>query len=138
MSLVQPRMSRLAQQPPSARLQMQRQAEARERQVKRERLARRWVWARLGLVFVLSASIVMWPYAAECGIGLWAYMGAEGTIVLGGLWVAICTWRQRMPGVHALALVLALWGLMLTGHQVLVRTGYADIDAANPPRWSCS
>jgi hypothetical protein len=138
MPLVERNVGRGAQQPSAARQQMQRQAEARERQMKRERAERLWVWARLALVIVLCGALVAWPYAADCGVGLASYMGAEGTIVLGGLWVASCTWRQRMAGLHALSLVVSLWGLMLVGHQVLVRTGYADIDPANPPRWSCT
>jgi len=95
------------------------------------------VQARLVLVVVLAGAIVMWPYARECGPGLFAFMGAEAVIVVGGLWLVACTWRSRMAKTHGVALVLVLWGLMLIGHQILPRIGYAKSNPANPPRWWC-
>ena len=86
----------------------------------------------------LCGAGVLWPYAQECGLGLYAYLGAESMIVVGGVWVAACTWRQRMAGLHAFALLVALWGLALTGHQVLARTGYVHIEGDRLPQWSCS
>lgn len=122
----------------AAAVQARRAAEARERREKAERRTRLAIWGRLALVLVLCAAIVMWPYAQECGLGLLAYLGAESMIVVGGLWVAACTWRQRLPGLHALALVVVLWGLALTGHQVLVRTGYVHVEGDALPQWACS
>jgi hypothetical protein len=31
-----------------------------------------------------------------------------------------------------------LWGLVLVANEVLPRTGYADTNPLDPPRWSCS
>ena len=127
-----------ARRPSAAAVQARRAAEARERKERAERLARRGVWWRLALVLVLCVAIVFWPYAQECGPGLYAYLGAESMIVFGGLWVAAWTWRQRMPGMHGVALLVALWGLALVGHQVLVRTGYVHLEAGTLPVWTCA
>jgi len=96
------------------------------------------VHARLLLVTVLAGAVVAWPYSRECGPGLFAFMGAEGMIVAGGLWLMACTWRSRMAKTHGVALVLVLWGLMLIGHQVLPRIGYAKTNPAKPARWVCA
>ena len=95
------------------------------------------VQARLLLVASLAGAIVLWPYSRECGPGLFTFIGAEAMIVSGGLWLVACTWRSRMAKTHGAALVLVLWGLMLIGHQVLPRIGYAKTDPAKPARWLC-
>ena len=123
--------------PSAASVQARRAAEERTRRERAERQGRRGVWWRLALVLVLCVAIVFWPYAVECGTGLYAYLGAESMIVIGGLWVAGWTWRQRMPVMHGVALVVALWGLALAGHQVLVRTGYVHVEAGTLPVWTC-
>lgn len=123
--------------PSAAALQARRAAEARARKEKAERLMRFGIWGRLALVLVLCVAIAFWPYAQECGVGLYAYLGAESMIVIGGLWVATCTWRERMPALHGLALLVSLWGLALTGHQILVRTGYVNVEGDSLPAWAC-
>jgi hypothetical protein len=127
----------LPPEPTPAQLRAKRAAEARERERKAERGAMRGTWARLLLVIVFSASVVVWPYAHSCGLGLLAYAGVVSMIVLGGLWVAWRTWNLRMARAHGLSLLVALWGLMLLGHLVLPRVGYAAVDPANPPGWWC-
>ena len=64
-------------------------------------------------------------------------MGAEGMIVLGGLWVAACTWRWRLAKTHAAALLVVLCGIALLAAEVLPRVGYARTDPRDPPRWAC-
>jgi hypothetical protein len=127
----------LPPEPSPAELRARRTAEQRAEQRRKERAMRLGVKARLILVAVLAGAIVWWPYSRECGPGLFAFMGAEAMIAVGALWVAACTWRSRMAKAHGVALVLVLWGLMLIGHQVMPRIGYAKTDPAKPARWSC-
>ena len=127
----------LPPEPTPGELRARRAAEARERERKAKGAAMRGTWARLCLVIGLSAGIVLWPYGRACGAGLLAYAGAVVVIVVGGLWVASRTWRLRMARAHGLALLVALWGLLLWGDLILPRVGYAAIDPANPPAWRC-
>lgn len=96
------------------------------------------VYARLGLAVALGVGIVFWPYAARCGLGLAAYLGAVLALVVGSSWSAIWTWRHRAARAHTLSLILVLWGLILAGIEVLPRTGYAIPTASHPAVWSCS
>jgi hypothetical protein len=93
---------------------------------------------RIGLVLALAAAINFWPYACDCGVPLFAYMGAEAVVVAGGVWLAAWTWYHRMPRVHAFSLVVVLWGVALLSMQTLPRVGYAKVDPTNPPRWACA
>jgi hypothetical protein len=95
-------------------------------------------WARLVLVAILVGAIQLWPYARDCGPGLFVFVGAEGVIAAGGLWVAFYAWRGRLAKTHVLALTLALWGGVLVAVEVLPRVGYAKVDPTHPPRWSCA
>jgi hypothetical protein len=116
----------------------QRAAEKREKQRREERNARIGVWARLALVAILAGALFFWPYARTCGWGLLAYMASQATIVVGGLWVAVCTWHCRMARTHALAIVMLLWGLALVANQILPRVGYGATDLSKAPRWWCA
>ena len=126
----------LPPEPSAAQVKAKRAAERREEERRQERVAKRGVSARVALVIVLAAAIIFWPYRRECGVGLFTYMGAEAMVIAGGLWLMVCTWRQRMPKTHGVALVMLLWGLMLVGHQVLPRVGYAK--STKPSRWVCT
>jgi hypothetical protein len=95
-------------------------------------------WARLLLVAALASALGFWPYARECGAGLFAYMAAEALIVAGALWVVTWTWRWRMVKTHGLALMMVLYALALIGAQVAPRVGYAKVDAAHPQQWWCA
>lgn len=95
-------------------------------------------WARLILVAALAVALVFWPYARDCGAGLFVYVGAEALIVAGALWVVAWTWRWRIAKTHGLALMLVLYALALIGAQVAPRVGYAKVDAAHPQQWSCA
>jgi hypothetical protein len=128
----------LPPEPSPAEIRARRAAEQRAEQRRKDRAAKLGVQARLLLVTALAGAIVLWPYSRECGPGLFAFMSAEGMIVAGGLWLMACTWRSRMAKTHGVALVLVLWGLMLIGHQILPRIGYAKIDPAKPARWWCA
>ncbi|HSA57644.1 MAG TPA: hypothetical protein VLE53_18160 [Gemmatimonadaceae bacterium] len=127
----------LPPEPSPAQVRAQRAAEAREKQAKHDRAARRGAWARLTLVVALGGAIAFWPYARSCGVGLLAFMSAGAMVLLGGIWVAACTWRLRMGVTHALAIGLTVWGLVLVGHQVLPRVGYPGPPLADASAWFC-
>ena len=96
------------------------------------------VFARLALAVALGVGILFWPYSARCGVGLAAFLGAVGALIVGGVWSSIWTWRHRAARAHTLSLLLVLWGLMLAAIDVLPRTGYAIPTAAHPAAWACT
>jgi hypothetical protein len=93
--------------------------------------------ARLVLVAALGVALAFWPYENSCGSGLFGYLAVEAVIIIGGLWVAITTWRARLPKMHILSLLIVLIGLVLLAMEVLPRTGYAAVDPKHPPTFSC-
>ena len=93
------------------------------------------VLARVGLALVLGVGVVFWPYAAACGAGLFAYLGAVATVAAAGVWAATATWRARAGRSHVVALFVLAWGLALTAIEVLPRLGYATDSARSA--WSC-
>ena len=111
--------------------------EKRAQERARQRAASIGVTARLILVGAVAVSLAFWPYENDCGFGLFGFLGAETVIVIGGLWVAITTWRARLPRMHILSLLITLGGLILLAGEVLPRIGYAAVDAKNPPHFSC-
>ena len=96
------------------------------------------VFFRLSLSVALGVALVFWPYSARCGLGLAGYLAATTVLVVAGGWSAIWTWRHRTARGHMLSLLLLLWGLVLTGIDVLPRVGYARPTANHPAFWACS
>ena len=96
------------------------------------------VFARLTLAVALGVAIAFWPYAARCGFGLAAYLGAVATLIGAGVWSSVWTWRHRAAKGHTLALLLVLWGLVLAAIEVLPRVGYATPTVNHPQNWTCS
>ena len=93
---------------------------------------------RIGLSLAVAVGIYFWPYARDCGSGLFWFLGAALVVIIGGLWSVRWTWRGRMPRSHALSLAIVLWGLTLGAMQVLPRAGYMSISAAaTTTRWFC-
>ena len=127
----------LPPEPTPTERRARRAAEQHAEKLRKERATLLGVLARFLPVVGLAGAIMLWPYHRGCGTGLFVYLGAEGVIVVGGLWLVACTWRARMAKTHGVALILVLWGLMLIGHQILPRVGYAKTDAAHPARWWC-
>jgi hypothetical protein len=74
-----------------------------------------------------------YPYFRECGLPLFGYLCAVAAVVLAGAWVAVLAWQMSNEVVHLGALLLILWGLVLTADVLLPRTGYAAI----PASWQC-
>jgi hypothetical protein len=123
----------LPPEPSPAVLRMQSETE----RLNQQRSASLGAAARLFLVLALAAAISIWPYAHECGVGLLTYMAVELMVIVGGLWVAVYSWRHRLPRIHILSLLVALGGLILVALEVLPRTGYAAVDPQNLPQVWC-
>jgi len=121
--------------PAFKKLQSEEQRRAKERA--QQRTAMIGGGARLVLVAALGVALAFWPYENGCGLGLAGYLAVEVVIIIGGLWVAISTWRARLPRMHILSLVIALAGMVLIAIEILPRVGYAAVDPKNPPSFSC-
>ncbi len=121
--------------PAFKKLQSEEQKRAQERA--KQRAAMIGGGARLVLVGALGVALAFWPYENQCGSGLFGYLAVELVIILGGLWVAVSTWRARLPRMHILSLLIALTGLVLVAIEVLPRVGYAAVDPKHPLRFSC-
>ena len=91
--------------PAFKKLQSEEQRRAQERA--KQRAAMIGGGARLILVAALGVALAFWPYEKECGSGLFGYLAVELVIIVGGLWVAISTWRARLPKMHVLSLLIA-------------------------------
>ena len=127
----------LPPEPSSDQLRIRRDAERRATERKRDVANTIGAAIRLSLVVALAAGLVFWPYQRRCGEGLFGYVGAAGTIVLGALWVAAFTWRARLARMHLLAMATMAWGLVVVGRELLPRVGYAKVDSEHPPAWWC-
>ena len=91
------------------------------------------IWLQVLLGLILGAAMTQWPYAHQCGPGLFLYLGAAGLVGLTGLWSALGSWRNRMGLAHTLSLTVTLWAFLLIGAEVLPRVGYARVAAT----WFC-
>jgi len=127
----------LPPEPSPAFKKMQSEEERRAQERAQQRAAMIGASARLILVFMLFVALAIWPYANECGSGLFGYLGTKAVIVAGGLWVAFTTWRARLAKMHAFSLLIVLVGLILIAADVLPRIGYATVDPKNPPQLWC-
>lgn len=90
-------------------------------------------WLRVLAGIVLALAITQWPYSYGCGLGLAAYLIVTVGLLAVGVWAAVYTWKAGLGTPHLIALGVSLWGLTLTGHQVLRRVGYTKAEAA----WTC-
>ena len=95
------------------------------------------VFARLVLGVALGVGMFFWPYAARCGLGLFAYLGATAVVIGAGIWTSVWTWRHRSARAHLLSLLLAVWGIVLGAIEVLPRVGYAKPTPSHPAVWLC-
>jgi hypothetical protein len=127
----------LPPEPSLAMKKLQSEEERRAQERVQQRSAMFGGGARLVLVFALFVALAVWPYERSCGVGLFEYLGVELVIIVGGLWVALTTWRYRLPKMHTLSLLIVLTGLILLAVEVLPRIGYAAVDPKHPARFSC-
>ena len=101
-----------------------------------ERLSLIGIWVRLLLIATLALSLFWWPYGHGCGFPLVTFLLSNAVVIVGGLAVAVRTWRERLAwefGASALWVVVAWTVLSL---HVLPRVGYAPAGKAGA-RWSC-
>ena len=94
-------------------------------------------WARLLLVAALAASLAWGPYGRDCGRGLAGFLGACGTVALGGLWTAVLAWQRRLALAHVVAVTLLVGGLVLLAGESLPRLGYATFPWVPSVAWRC-
>ena len=92
-----------------------------------------FTWVRVLLAVLVAGAMTQWPYAHDCGVNLFLYLGAVAGVIAAGLWSGITSWQRRMGLAHTIALLVTLWGLGLAAAQVLPRTGYARVAA----HWWC-
>ena len=95
------------------------------------------VFGRLVLATALGVGMLFWPYAARCGVGLFAYLAATAVVIGAGVWTSVWTWRHRSGKAHLLSLLLIVWGGVLGAIEVLPRVGYAKPTAVHPAYWMC-
>jgi hypothetical protein len=127
----------LPPEPSPAFKKMQSEEQRRAQERVQQRAAMIGGGARLVLVGALGVALAFWPYENQCGSGLFGYLAVELVIIVGGLWVAISTWRARLPKMHILSLLIVLAGLILISVEILPRVGYAAVDPKHPPQFSC-
>jgi hypothetical protein len=127
----------LPPEPTPAELTRKRAAERREQERLRDGALKVGAWGRAMLVITLATAINFWPYFRDCGVGLFAYVGAESMVVLSGLWLVVWTWYGRMARTHIFAAIMVLWGLALLADQALPRIGYARTESAASVGWFC-
>jgi hypothetical protein len=127
----------LPPEPTPEELRRQRDAQRREREEEDARTGASGVYFRMILVVSLGVAIAFWPYEVACGASLFGYLTALITLILGGVWAALGTWRYHMARSHALTLFIILWALGLVAVQILPRVGYARPDPARSTAWSC-
>jgi len=127
----------LPPEPSPAFKKFQSEEERRAKERAAQRVALIGVFARLILVAAVGVALLFWPYANDCGVGLFGFLGAEAVIVVGGVWIGVTTWRARLPRMHMVALLITVLGLVLIAREVLPRTGYAVVDPKHPANFSC-
>ena len=127
----------LPPEPTAGALKARQNAERRAQEHRDAVKARIGATARLVLVASLAGALYFWPYARECGSGLFAYMAAEALIGSGALWVVAFTWRHRLARAHAVAFLMLLGALALLAAEVLPRVGYARADPTHLRQWWC-
>jgi hypothetical protein len=101
-----------------------------------ERLNIVGVRVQLALIGALGTSLFWWPYGHSCGFSLWAFLAAQTVVIVGGLAIAIRTWRdQRVWPFAGSALFIMIAWTVLAVHA-LPRLGYAPGASLNAT-WTC-
>jgi hypothetical protein len=91
------------------------------------------MWIRVLLGLSLAVTMGGWPYSRECGLPLLSYLAAVLMVLFAGIWAATASWERRSVLAHVISLTLILYGIILTGSELLPRTGYAVRQAT----WGC-
>jgi hypothetical protein len=91
------------------------------------------MWFRVLLALSLAVTMGWWPYSRECGLPLFGYLGSVLIVLVAGTWAATASWSHRNALAHVISLNLIFYAIMLTGSELLPRTGYAVRHAT----WTC-
>jgi hypothetical protein len=91
------------------------------------------MWLRVLLGLSVAVMMGWWPYPRACGLPLAGYLGAVTTVIMGGGWAAISSWKVRSGLAHTIALIVMFFGIVLAASELLPRTGYAVRHAT----WTC-
>lgn len=126
----------LPPEPTPAELRQRHEVERREEQ--EAKTGAFGVYVRLSLVLSLCLGMFSWPYDVSCGASLFGYMAAVSTVLVGGFWTSLTTWRHHMARSHIVALLVVLCGLTLAAAQVLPRVGYASPAPDRATTWGCT
>jgi hypothetical protein len=127
----------LPPEPSGSELRSKRENQRGSQQRKFAREAIFGAGSRVVLALSVSLAINVWPYDRACGIGLGGYLAAALVVTTAGLWATVGSWRAHASKLHAVALLVVAWGIVLISAQVLPRVGYAKIDPRNGPAWRC-
>ena len=102
-----------------------------------ERLGLIGIWVRLVLVGALAVSLGWWPYGQDCGFPLAAFLAAHLMVIVGGVSLAVRTWRDRLawPFVGSTLFAVVAWTVIAL--QALPRLGYPGAIQEHIG-WSCS
>jgi len=95
-------------------------------------------WVQAAVACAAGAGLWFWPWAAQCGMPLYGFVGATAGVAVLGAWSAVGTWRHRLSAAHVLSLSVILFALVLGAREVLPRTGYAVPDGVRGTSWSCT
>ena len=90
-------------------------------------------WGRVALAVALAAGLTQWPYARDCGLGLFLYLSGVTLALATAAWGCVISWRRRVAPAHVVALLALLGAIVLGAERVLPRVGYAKASAG----WSC-
>ena len=123
--------------PTESQLRIERENERREQMRRLKRGEIFTAASRVVLAASLGLAMNAWPYDRACGGGLLAYLAASVVIVGGGVWAVVGTWNSRAPKLHAGAMLVIAWGVVLITAQVLPRAGYAEADTGKRLAWRC-
>jgi hypothetical protein len=101
-----------------------------------ERLSLIGIWVRLVLVGALATSLYWWPYGRDCGWPLVAFLVSQSMVIVGGVAIAIRTWRDRLPWLFIAAAVVIINAWTVLALQTLPRLGYVMAPPTSAV-WSC-
>jgi len=101
-----------------------------------DRLAVIGVWARLVLLATLAISLSWWPYGRECGFPLVAFLVSNAMAIVGGVSVAVRTWRDRTVWSFLASALVIMTAWTVIAMHALPRLGYAPSGVATS-EWSC-
>jgi hypothetical protein len=101
-----------------------------------ERLSAIGIWARLILIWTLAVSLFWWPYGHRCGYSLATFLLSNVVVIVGGIVLAIRTWRERIPIVFGGAVLCVVMAWTIIALDVMPRMGYSPAGVTTA-RWSC-